>query len=74
MVVEYSISLDDDDPISFRTDSTEGIESETACKNIANNGCFVRLAVCVWIFNLNIRGLMIPHKQQKQKRIKFVAR
>ena len=68
-VVEYSISWDDDAPIPWRTYSTEGIESETACGIVTNNSWFVWMAVCGWILNHNIVGLTILQQQQKQKNI-----
>ena len=44
-VVKYSI-LWDDASKPWQTYSTKGIESETACGIVANNGWFVQLAVC----------------------------
>ena len=74
-MAEYSISWDDDAPIPWGTYSMEGIELETACGIVANNGWFVRLAVCCWILNHNIVGLMIlQQQQQQQKRITLIIR
>merc|ERR1711983_737747 len=49
---------------------SNGFNGKLKADNILN--WFVWLAVCGWILNLNIVGLMILQQQQQQKRIKLI--